>query len=331
MTTRNEGDVHTLGTVEASERLIHDLYIDLRQKVNRWASLTRQTAQARMGYVGQHLVSVVTGFTGGRSGARGKDLVLPNNRFAEIKTCYRVDQLGKCSDCGAGASSIETQCPECASQNIERKEDSKWLIGIRHEDELAHMLDPAAYYLVLFDFTDLAKPTTIRGSIWKVGSLNPGFAYCLVDYYFNIRKASKSKAPFNLWPFQLKFDLMKPLLIYRSLISLDNRITTELFPGRGKPTIHPLKSLSDYSQSQNLTVDKCRLAARLLKAEIPQTESKREILNTIQTHINRERIQQKTVADLFAHALYWPDIEGHVRGLPQPLRQNIENVKRSVV
>lgn len=327
MTTRNNDKSYSLGTVEASERLIHDLYIDLKQKVNKWSSLTRQTAQARMGYVGQHLVSVVTGFPGGRSGARGKDLVLPNNRFAEIKTCYRVDQLGKCRGCGAGVSSIETQCPECSSQNIERKDDSKWLVSIRHEDELAHMLDPAAYYLVLFDFTDLAKPTTIRGSIWKVDSLNPGFAYCLVDYYFNIRK----NAPFNLWPFQLKFDLIKPLLIYRSLIAADNTITTQVFPGRDEPTIHPLQSLSDYSRSQNLTVDKCRLAARLLKVEIPQTESKRAILNTIQTHVNRERIQQGTVADVFAYALYWPDIEEHAKGLPQPLRQNIENVKRSVV
>ena len=59
---------YELGTIEASEQLIHDLYIDLRKKANHWASITHQTAQARMGYVGQHLVSVVTGYRGGRSG-----------------------------------------------------------------------------------------------------------------------------------------------------------------------------------------------------------------------------------------------------------------------
>ena len=53
---------YELGTIEASEQLIHDLYIDLRKKANHWASITHQTAQARMGYVGQHLVSVVTGY-----------------------------------------------------------------------------------------------------------------------------------------------------------------------------------------------------------------------------------------------------------------------------
>ena len=323
--------LYTLGTVEASERLIHDLYIDLKKKVNKWASLTHQTAQARMGYIGQHLVSVATGFQGGRSGARGKDLILSDKRYAEIKTCYRVDQLGKCADCGAGISGIETQCPECSSQNIERRDDSKWLIGVRHDVEFAHILDPAAYYLVLFDFADFRNPTTIRSSIWEVGSLNPGFAYCLVDYYFNIRKSSKSKAPFNLWPFQLKFDLMKPLLIYRSLIEPNDTISTELFPGREKPTVHPLKSLTEYSRSQNLTLDKCRLVARLLKTTVPNTTSKREILTAIQRWVTHERISQNRLADVIAHALYWPDIENYIKGLPPPLRQNIEAVKGSVV
>lgn len=64
---------YVLGTIEASEQLIQDLYIDLRKKANHWASITHQTAQARMGYVGQHLVSVVTGYQGGRSGARGNE------------------------------------------------------------------------------------------------------------------------------------------------------------------------------------------------------------------------------------------------------------------
>lgn len=325
------GKVYTLGTVEASERLIRDLYIELKQKVNKWASLTHQTAQARMGYVGQHLVSVITGFPGGRSGARGKDLILPGKRYGEIKTCYRVDQLGKCTDCGVCVSSIETSCPECSSRNIERKDDSKWLIGIRHDDEFAHILDPVSYYLVLFDFTDLANPTTIRASIWKVDSLNPGFAYCLVDYFFNIRKASKSKAPFNLWPYQLKFDLMKPLLIYRSLIGADDTITTEIFPGRDKSLAHPLKPFAEYSQSQNLTLDKCLFAAQLLDARIPDSKNKKEVLTAIQSHATRLRITQSRLSDILAHALYWQDIKGFIKDLPQPLRGNIEAAKRSVI
>ena len=80
---------YELGTAEASEALIKDLYIDLRAKVNAWSKITKQTPQARMGYIGQHLVSVVTGFPGGKSGARGYDLVMDNGHYGEIKTCYK--------------------------------------------------------------------------------------------------------------------------------------------------------------------------------------------------------------------------------------------------
>lgn len=106
---------YTLGTIEASEALIKDLYIDLRAKVNAWSKITQQTPQARMGYVGQHLVSVVTGYPGGKSGARGYDLVIDDERHGEIKTCYRVDQLGSCNACGAVVSSLETECAVCRS------------------------------------------------------------------------------------------------------------------------------------------------------------------------------------------------------------------------
>lgn len=50
-----------------------------------------------MGYVGQHLASIVTGYPGGKSGARGYDMIIDDAQYAEIKTCYRVDQLGKCN------------------------------------------------------------------------------------------------------------------------------------------------------------------------------------------------------------------------------------------
>lgn len=86
-----------IGTKESAELLITDLYVDLRKKVNSWASHTQQTPQARMGYIGQHLVSVVTGFPGGKSGACGHDLIFSDEEYGEIKTCSKVDQLGVCN------------------------------------------------------------------------------------------------------------------------------------------------------------------------------------------------------------------------------------------
>ncbi|HRD49949.1 MAG: MamI family restriction endonuclease [Candidatus Competibacter sp.] len=312
---------YTLGTVEASEQLINDLYIDLRKKVNQWASITHQTAQARMGYIGQHLVSVATGYSGGRSGARGKDLILPNNEFAEIKTCYRVDQLGKCNNCGAAVSGIEAYCPECNSTNLKRNDDSKWLIGIRHDEEFATILEPKYYYLVLFEFTDLKLPDTIRASIWRVDPTVPGFAYCMIDYYKNIRAASHSKAPFNLWPFQLKFDLMKPILIYRSYVTKEDKVQTEIFPGRDAEKLNLLQPLFTYSQSQNLTQEKIVCFARSIGAEISPTDNKRRLLEHVQRFIDESNLNPDLVIDKLAEALYLPETQSYLKDLPHSLRE----------
>ncbi len=314
MATRYE-----LGTVEASETLIYDLYISLRQRVRAWAAVTNQTAQARMGYIGQHLASVVTGLSGGRSGARGKDLLLPDGGFAEIKTCYRVDQLGKCNSCHAVVASIEEECPKCGSKDLQRNDDSKWLIGIRNEDEFRRILDPQFYVLVLFDFIDLATPDTIRASIWRVETKIPGFAYCVIDYRLNIQAKSASKAPFNLWPYQLKFDLMRPLLIYRSLIRKDDRVETLVFPGRDKPEHNGLKPLPTYTRSTNLTTEKTRLFAEILGVRHGRSDTKNDLLRRIQDLIDRETFDLNFVIDALAYALYMPDIKLRLPKLPSDL------------
>jgi hypothetical protein len=314
---------YTLGTVEASEQLITDLYIELRKKVNLWSSITHQTAQARMGYIGQHLVSVATGFPGGRSGARGKDLILPNSEYAEIKTCYRIDQLGKCNNCGTAVSGIEAVCPECGSTDLKRNDDSKWLIGIRHDEEFAAILAPKYYYLVLFEFTDLALPDTIRASIWRVDPTVPGFAYCMIDYYKNIRSASLSKAPFNLWPFQLKFDLMRPHLIYRSYITKENKVETEIFPNRNSEELHLLLPLPTYSQSQNLTRDKILSFAESIKANIQPVDSKRKLLEQVQQFLENSKYPPEYIADKLAEALYLPDTQPHFDNLPKSIKDRV--------
>lgn len=88
---------YTLGTIEASEALIKDLYIDLRAKVNAWSKITQQTPQARMGYVGQHLVSVVTGYPGGKSGARGYDLVIDDELLEDIRKNNNITNADLCN------------------------------------------------------------------------------------------------------------------------------------------------------------------------------------------------------------------------------------------
>ena len=245
---------YKIGTRSASEQLIKELYIALRNEVNKWSEVTKQTPQARMGYVGQHLVSVVTGCPGGRSGARGHDLEFPDGTFGEIKTCYRVDQLGACISCGCAVSSIEKVCPHCGSVNISRKDDSKWLISIHNDDEFVNILSPSKYYFVLFDFDNISDSENedIIASIWEVDPKTKGFAFCMMDYYINIRSASKSKAPFNMWPYSLKFQLTRPVLIYRSKITRDD-VMTEIFPNEGARS-YKLDNLLNYSSAKTLDV-----------------------------------------------------------------------------
>ncbi len=276
-----------------------------------------------MGYVGQHLVSIVTGYPGGRSGARGKDLIISDAEYGEIKTCYRVDQLGKCRDCGSVVAAIEQQCPSCSSRQIQRNDDSKWLISIRNDDEYRLILEPKAYYLVLFDFTDLNDPHTIRASIWEVNPQRPGFAFCMIDYFENIRKRSVSKAPFNLWPFQLKFDLMCPCLIYRSFIASDDTVTTHVFPGRDAPERISEFRLSPYVRARILTVPKLREFARSIGIEGYMSNEKPTLIRQVEHGVRNSGLPAENALDSLAVSIYWPDIQEHLNSLPNDLLEHL--------
>lgn len=316
--------MHKLGDVASSEALIAELYIDLKRRVNAWAAITKQTAQARMGYVGQHLVSIATGYPGGRSGARGKDIVMPDGEYAEVKTCYRVDQLGSCGNCGSVVASIELKCHACGSTAIIRKDDSKWLIGIRNETEYDEIVDPKWYYLVLFEFEDLNTPETIVASIWQVNPRSPGFAYAMVDYKENIKSRSASGAPFNLWPHSLKFNLMRPCLIYRSFIYRDDTIKTETFPGRDRPREETMIDLSEFSRARNLTPVKIQAAAaRLGIADLPLS-GKRDMIDRLANEARDRQISPGDFADALAYGLYRDDIERYFPTLPGLLRRQLE-------
>ena len=313
---------YKLGDVAASEQLIQDLYLDLRRRTRQWAAITMQTAQARMGYIGQHLVSVATGRPGGRSGARGHDLLHADGTPGEIKTCYRVDQLGKCRDCGGGVAPDEKECSSCGSTNLERKDDSKWLISLRNETEYAELLAPSLYYLVLFEFTDLARPDTIRASIWTVKPTTPGFILCMVDYYQNIRAASTSKAPFNLWPYSLKFELMRPQLVYQSIINPDDTIKTVVFPGRDKPAPHPFSDLAVHARTK-VPEEVWRSAAQRMKG--PRTGTRKTDMAFIEQVRTSGRVSNDDLCDLLAQELYRPLVTPHVSSLPKPLRQPVND------
>lgn len=312
-----------LGSLEASEALIRDLYIDLRRKVNKWATLTCQTPQARMGYIGQHLVSIVTSYPGGKSGARGYDLMMGGLAYGEIKTCYRVDQLGVCKDCHTVVSSLEEICSSCGSSNIERRNDSKWLISLRNEAELAKVIAPDRYYFALFEFDERMKSPDqdIIASIWEVDPKTKGFAFCMLDYYLNIRANSKSKAPFNMWPHDFKFLLTEPTLIYRSIIHPDDRIETTIFPSLGNSEKDELKPLTEYGPTRTVTIEIIQKMIRRFAPEVKKKyTSKKDCLKALEEIRREKRISNDVLCDAFAEEVYLPLIKTHKKRIPESFK-----------
>ena len=303
----------------ASEDLIQDLFVDLRNKVNKWAALTKQTSQARMGYIGQHLTSIVTGFPGSKTGARGDDLVLPDGKHSEIKTCYRVDQLGECKSCHTKVATFDKICPSCGSENLVRKDDSKWLISIPSTEfaqkEFDDLFKNVNFYFVLFEFEELNVPETIVISIWSVDPCNKGFAYCMLDYYKNIWSKSKSHAPFNLWPYSLKFELMAPLLIYRSRIDKKGNIETILFPGLTPPQFH---GLSDLTKLPARSIDNFSLRNLIQQYDIsvPLKCSTEKLLEAMQVYRKENNISDTVLIQQLQDIMYQEKVATHIGILP---------------
>lgn len=310
---------YKLGTIEASEALIKDLYIDLRTKVNAWSEITQQTPQARMGYIGQHLVSVVTGYPGGKSGARGDDLIMGTDKVGEIKSCCRVDQLGKCSDCNSPISSYETICSSCGSDKIERKEDSKWLIPVKDNSALSKVLSPERYYFVLFEYanmSDIVNSDTVI-SIWEVDPRTKGFTYCMMDYHVN----SNKNAPFNMWPYSIKFELTNPTLIYRSRITATGELTTQIFPSENNALVEELKALPLYEGSKTFKVEHIK---NLIKKLIPTARisrlNKRELLGLLENYRTTNGISNLDLCNMLADEIYLPLIVPKKEQIPSALR-----------
>ena len=55
-------------------KLLTQMVLQPRIVALKWAELTKQTANIKIGYPGQHIASLITGMQGEKTGARGNDL-----------------------------------------------------------------------------------------------------------------------------------------------------------------------------------------------------------------------------------------------------------------
>jgi MamI restriction endonuclease len=209
--------------------LLDDLFVKPRFLIRKWAEITHQTSQAHLAYPSQHLASVVTGVKGMGAAARGEDLV----DSSEVKSCSRADQLGICKGCETRVQAAMEDCPDCHESEIERKDDSHWIISIRREEELRQLIEAKRLVLVMFDRTAESR-LDIRVRVWEVWPDDERCGYFdafITDYYNNNylakRAADLDPAPCNLHP--LKFDhlMMNPVKVLDAHIDSPERASAK--------------------------------------------------------------------------------------------------------
>lgn len=204
---------------------LKDLIIKPRVDIHKWAQITKQTPTLKIGYIGQHLASLILGMEGGRTGARGHDIV----DGTEVKSCTKVDQADKCKDCDGRVMRSETECHHCGSTRIARKDDSKWLFSIRTNDELNQLTTGISrIFLLISDYPKFSVGdfSSIRFEAFEIYPNSPRmsvFNSLLTDYYRNNYRpkadANQTTTPMNLHPYKLQFYLCNPIKVFSCVIN----------------------------------------------------------------------------------------------------------------
>lgn len=216
------------------ERFLNEIIITPRRQLKQWATITNQTPAAKIGYIGQHLASLITGVRGTGSGARGDDLA----DGTEVKSCNKIDQADKCKDCKSRVLRQENVCGNCGSTRIERKDDSKWLFSVRSKEELDQYLNMNRILLILLDYprfkeNDFQDIRICAFEIYPQEQRMSVFRELISNHYYNIyRPKADSGAktnPMNLHPWSFQFYKCNPVKTFECVIrNIDADATIEI-------------------------------------------------------------------------------------------------------
>ena len=252
------------------EKMLMDLILRPRRDLAKWAKVTKQTPNIRIGYPGQHLASLVTGVEGERTGARGHDL----SDGSEVKSCSRVDQLDKCKDCKAAVARIEDKCPKCRSTEITRNNDSKWLFAIRSKEELTTLLNKVPRVVLIlsdypyYDDNDWETLQFQVFEIWPEDQRHTHFRTLMDNYFRNIylphikRNPRNTPAPKNFWPYSFQFYMCNPVRVFHCVVenALENpqiKVLEYVKPTTDRATVAPvLMPMSVLTTSEKSTLIK---------------------------------------------------------------------------
>jgi ribosomal protein L37E len=204
-------------------RFLEELIITPKHLLKEWAVITKQTPAAKIGYIGQHLASLLTGVKGTGTGARGDDLA----DGSEVKSCNKIDQVDKCKECGARVLRMENVCSSCGSTKIQRKDDSKWLFSVRSEQELNQYLEMDRIVLILMDYPrfkqkDYSDIRICAFEIYPREKRSEVFRTLISNHYYNIYRkkadAGKKTNPMNLHPWKIQFYKCNPIKTFECII-----------------------------------------------------------------------------------------------------------------
>ncbi len=209
--------------IEKIKDFINEVIIVPKHTLTKWATVTNQTPAAKIGYIGQHLVSLITGVQGTGTGARGNDLA----DGSEVKSCNKVDQADKCKNCESRVMRFESKCPHCGSTNIERKDDSKWLFSIHDENELNTYKNLNRIVLLLMDYPNFKKNDFMDVRITafeiypkeeRMSVFNELISTHYFKNYLPKKNAKKKTNPMNLHPWSFQFYKCNPVKIFECTI-----------------------------------------------------------------------------------------------------------------
>lgn len=209
------------------KKFIQDMIIVPRKKAHYWAKITNQTPNLKIGYPAQHLASLICGMKGTATGARGEDIV----DGSEVKGCSKIDQSDKCKDCKKTVLRTDETCPYCGSENIKRNNDSKWLIGIKSDDELRMLLEETPRFIFIvtdypqFELQDYDTLRIRAFEVWVKSRRCIHFRTLMKNYYEYIFKEhkkinpNKNPAPKNLFPDNFPFYMCNPIKTFECIIT----------------------------------------------------------------------------------------------------------------
>lgn len=205
------------------KKFIEEIIIAPKTTLKYWSQITKQTPAIKLGYIGQHLASLITGVQGTGSGARGDDLA----DGSEVKSCNKIDQVDRCKNCRQRVMRYEEICPNCSSNDIERKDDSKWLFSVRSEEELQQYLTMKRIVLLLMDYPNFSNNdfNHICISVFEIYPQEERmkvFGELISNHYRNIylpKLTDNAKTnPMNLHPFSYQFYMCNPINTFTCII-----------------------------------------------------------------------------------------------------------------